>query len=96
MPEDLADRLVVNTRAMDWVVRHQTLRPYARVRTMFLLLQERLSPDEWIYGECTGKKITSDAPIRLWEYPHGQSNKEQPWKQRRLNEYFPMLLKQVQ
>ena len=92
---DLADRLVINTKGMDWVSRHATLRPYSRNHRFMALLKQRLSPDEWLHGECTGAKIESSRPICLWEYPHGQKNTIPPMRQTRMTEYFDELPKKL-
>ena len=90
---DIVDRLVVNTKKMDWVTRHKALRPYARNPRYMELLKERLSPDEWLHGECTGKKVELGKSIRLWEYPHGRKNQTKDYKQRRMDEFFDRLPK---
>lgn len=91
--EDMADRLVRDVVKLDWVTRHAAVRPYTKNATMFGLLKKRFSPDEWIHGECTGVKINSSEPIRLWEYPHGRKNELPKLKQRRMEDYFDMLPK---
>ena len=70
--DDLADVVVEQTLLLDWMGRHKYLASYSRNQTMFSKLQARLSPDEWLHGQKTGRKVSAESIIPLHEYSAGR------------------------
>ena len=69
--DDLADSVAESFVLLDWVTRHKYLGAYSKNKTMFSKLQARLSPDEWLHGKKTGRKISARKIIPLHDYPAG-------------------------